>query len=198
MSANRTAMDIRPTAIPDIKLITPVRHGDHRGFLSEVYNRRMLAEAGIDIDFVQDNHTYSAQVGILRGLHFQSPPYAQTKLVRVLRGAVVDVAVDLRHGSITFGRHVMVELTAESWTQILVPRGFAHGVLTLAPGTELSYKVDTYFAPDYDHGVRWDDPDLAIPWPLATENIFLSKKDRGQPLLRDLPSYFNCPQPSML
>jgi dTDP-4-dehydrorhamnose 3,5-epimerase len=191
-------MDIRPTAIPDVKLITPVRHSDHRGFFSEVYNRRTLAEAGIDIDFVQDNHTYSAQAGTLRGLHFQSPPHAQTKLVRVLHGAVVDVAVDLRHGSITFGRHVMIELTAESWTQILVPSGFAHGVLTLAPGTELSYKVDTYFVPDHDHGVRWDDPDLAIPWPLAIENILLSSRDRRQPLFRDLPPYFIYPQPGIL
>jgi dTDP-4-dehydrorhamnose 3,5-epimerase len=183
-------MDICPTAIPDVKLITLVRHGDHRGFFSEVYNKRALAKAGIDIDFVQDNQTYSAQAGTLRGLHVQSPPCAQAKLVRVLRGAVVDVAVDLRLGSATFGRHVMVELTAEGWSQILVPRGFAHGVLTLAPDTELAYKVDAYFSAPHDRGVRWDDPDLAIPWPLPSKRVVLSEKDRAQPLLRDLPPYF--------
>ena len=184
-------MDVRPTTIPEVKLITPVRHGDQRGFFSEVYNKRALAAAGIEIEFVQDNHTYSARAGTLRGLHFQSPPFAQTKLVRVLRGAAVDVAVDLRHGSPTFGRHVMVELSAENWAQALVPRGFAHGVLTMAPDTELAYKVDAYFAPEHDRGVRWDDPDLAIPWPLPPEGIVLSDKDRGQPLFKDLPPYFS-------
>jgi dTDP-4-dehydrorhamnose 3,5-epimerase len=184
-------MEVRSTEIPEVKLITPARHGDHRGFFSEVYNRRALAAAGIALEVVQDNHTYSARAGTLRGLHFQSPPSAQTKLVRVLRGAAVDVAVDLRHGSPTFGRHVMVELSVENWAQVLVPRGFAHGVLTMAPDTELAYKVDAYFAPEHDRGVRWDDPDLAIPWPLPPEEIVLSDKDRGQPLFKDLPPYFS-------
>ncbi|HET6520682.1 MAG TPA: dTDP-4-dehydrorhamnose 3,5-epimerase, partial [Geminicoccaceae bacterium] len=161
-----------------------------RGFFAESYNRRALVEAGIDVEFVQDNHAYSKEAGTLRGLHFQAPPHAQTKLVWPLRGAVVDVAVDLRHGSPTFGRHVMVELSADEGTQMLIPRGFAHGVLTLVPDTEMAYKVDAYFAPEHDLGVRWDDPDLAIPWPLPPERIVLSDKDRRQPLFKDSPPYF--------
>ena len=184
-------MEVRPTEIPEVKLIAPARHGDHRGFFSEVYNRRALARAGIVIDFVQDNHSYSAQAGTLRGLHFQAPPHAQAKLVRVPRGAVLDVAVDLRHGSPTFGRHVAAELSAENWAQLLVPRGFGHGFLTLLPDTEVIYKVDAYYSPEHDLGVRWDDPDLAIPWPLPPEGPVLSEKDRKQPLLADLPTYFS-------
>ena len=184
-------MEVRSTEIPEVKLIRPARYGDHRGFFSEAYNRRALAEAGIDIEFVQDNHAFSKEAGTLRGLHFQAPPHAQAKLLRVLRGAVVDVAVDLRRGSPTYGRHVMAELSADNWTQMLTPGGFAHGVLTLVPDTDLTYKVDAYFAPDHDLGVRWDDPDLAIPWPLPPERIVLSDKDRRQPLLRELPPYFS-------
>ena len=184
-------MEVRSTEIPEVKLIKPARYGDHRGFFSETYNRRALAEAGIDIDFVQDNHSSSREAGTLRGLHFQSPPHAQAKLVRVLRGAVVDVAVDLRHGSPTYGRHVIAELSADNWTQMLTPRGFAHGLLTLVPDTDLAYKVDAYFAPKHDLGVRWDDPELAIPWPLPPERVVLSDKDRRQPLFKDLPPYFS-------
>ncbi|HET6521201.1 MAG TPA: dTDP-4-dehydrorhamnose 3,5-epimerase, partial [Geminicoccaceae bacterium] len=169
-------LEVRATEIPEVRLIRPARHGDHRGFFAESYNRRALAEAGIDVEFVQDNHAYSKEAGTLRGLHFQAPPHAQTKLLRVLRGAVVDGAVDLRHGSPTFGRHVMAELSADNGLQLLTPKGFAHGVLTLAPDTELTYKVDAYFAPEHDLGVRWDDPDLAIPWPLPPERIVLSDK----------------------
>ena len=178
-------MNVRPTAIPDVLLLTPARHRDERGFFSEVYSRRALAEAaGVEPDFVQDNHAYSARAGTLRGLHFQAPPHAQAKLVRVLRGAALDVVVDLRHGSPTFGRHVAVELTAEGWTQILIPRGFAHGVLTLAPDTEVAYKVDAYFTPAHDRGVRWDDPDLAIPWPVREPVV--STRDRGLPRFAEL------------
>ena len=124
---------------------------------------------------------------------FQAPPHAQAKLVRVPRGAVLDVAVDLRHGSPTFGRHVAAELSAENWAQLLVPRGFAHGLLTLVPDTEVVYKVDAYYSPEHDLGVRWDDPDLAIPWPLPPGGAVLSDKDRGQPRLKDLSSYFGYP-----
>ena len=183
-------MDIKATALPDVKVITPARYGDHRGFFCEVYNRRALAEAGIDIEFVQDNHSYSAQRGTLRGLHFQRPPAAQTKLLRVLRGAVVDVAVDCRQGSPTFGEHVMVELSAAAGNQILSPKGFAHATLTMAPDTEITYKVDAYYAPNRDLGVRFDDPDLAIAWPIPADQLVLSDKDRNLPWFRDLPAVF--------
>jgi dTDP-4-dehydrorhamnose 3,5-epimerase len=182
--------DVRSTEIPVVKLITPVRHRDRRGFFSETYNRRALAEAGIKAKFIQDNLSLSSRAGTLRGLHFQAPPHAQTKLVWMLQGAAIDVAVDLRHGSPTFGRHIMVELNAADGVQILIPRGFAHGILTLMPDTVVAYKVDAYYAPGHDLGVRWDDSDLAIPWPLPYEHIRLSDKDLAQPLLRELPPYF--------
>jgi dTDP-4-dehydrorhamnose 3,5-epimerase len=183
-------MEIKATAIPDVKVIVPARYGDHRGFFSEVYNRRALAEAGIDIEFIQDNHSYSAQRGTLRGLHFQRPPATQTKLLRVLRGAVVDVAVDCRLGSPTFGEHVMVELSAAAGNQILCPKGFAHATLTMAPDTEVTYKVDAYYAPNRDLGIRFDDPDLAIAWPIPPQQVVLSDKDRSLPWFRDLPAVF--------
>jgi dTDP-4-dehydrorhamnose 3,5-epimerase len=149
-----------------------------------------LGEAGLDLDFVQDNHSRSAGRGTLRGLHFQSPPYAQSKLVRVLRGAILDVAVDIRHGSPSFGRHVTVELTADSWQQLLVPKGFAHGFVTLLPDTEVFYKVDAYYAAQHDMGVLWNDPDLAIAWPMRGDEVVLSDKDRAQPRFADLPAIF--------
>jgi dTDP-4-dehydrorhamnose 3,5-epimerase len=186
-------MEIKATAIPEVKVIVPARYGDHRGFFSEVYNRQALAEAGINIEFVQDNHSYSVQRGTLRGLHFQRPPVTQTKLLRVLRGAVVDVAVDCRVGSPTFGDYVMVELSAAAGDQILVPKGFAHATLTMAPDTEITYKVDAYYAPNRDLGIRYDDPDLAIPWPIPSHRLVLSDKDRNLPWFRDLPAVFTYP-----
>lgn len=183
-------MDVIETSLPEVKLITPRRFGDQRGFFSEIYNRRALAEIGVAAEFIQENHAYSADVGTLRGLHFQSPPATQTKLLRVLRGAILDVCVDLRHGSPNYGKHVMVEMTAENGQQILCPQGFAHGLLTLKPHTEIAYKVDAYYAPELDLGVRFDDPDLAIDWPLPEEKLILSEKDRNQPWLRDLPEIF--------
>src|SRR5579863_5822460 len=150
-------LNLERTAIPDVKIITAKKIGDARGFFSEVYNRRALLEAGIDLDFVQDNHAFSASRGTLRGLHFQSPPYAQDKLIRVTRGRALDVAVDLRKSSATFGKHVVVELSAENWRQILVPIGFAHGYVTLEPDTEILYKVTNYYAPDHDYGLAWND-----------------------------------------
>jgi dTDP-4-dehydrorhamnose 3,5-epimerase len=184
-------MDIKATAIPDVKIVTPARFCDHRGFLSEVYNRRALAEAGIDVAFVQDNHSYSTERGTLRGLHFQRPPAAQTKLVRVLRGVALDVAVDCRVGSPSFGRYVMVELSAARGDQILCPKGFAHATLTMEPHTEIIYKLDAYYAPDHDLGIRFDDPDLAIAWPIPTDQLVLSDKDRRLPWFRDLPQVFS-------
>lgn len=183
-------MDVRPAEIPDVKLIVPARFGDHRGFFSEVYNRRALAEAGIDIEFVQDNHSHSAIRGTLRGLHFQKPPATQAKLMRVLSGSIVDVAVDCRVGSPTYGRYVMAELSAASGMQMLTPHGFAHGILTLEPDTAITYKVDAYFAPDLDLGFRWDDPDVAIDWPVPASDVVLSDKDRNLPRLRELPTVF--------
>ncbi|HMR34565.1 MAG TPA: dTDP-4-dehydrorhamnose 3,5-epimerase [Geminicoccaceae bacterium] len=183
-------MEVIETAIPEVRIIVPRKHGDHRGFFSEVWSRRALESAGIDIDFVQDNHSLSAEPGTLRGLHFQSPPHAQAKLVRVLRGAILDVAVDLRRGSPTHGRHVAVELSADNWRQLLVPRGFAHGFVTLEPMTEVFYKVDAFYAPAHDKGVRWDDPELAIDWRLGGRTPILSAKDREQPSWSELPAYF--------
>ncbi len=184
-------MEVIATAIPEVRIIVPRKHGDHRGFFSEVWSRRALESAGIDIDFVQDNHSLSAEPGTLRGLHFQSPPHAQAKLVRVLRGSILDVAVDLRRGSPTCGRHVAVELSAENWRQLLVPRGFAHGFVTLEPMTEVFYKVDAFYAPASDKGLRWDDPDLAIDWRLEGRTPILSAKDREQPSWRALPAFFS-------
>jgi dTDP-4-dehydrorhamnose 3,5-epimerase len=186
-------MDVRTTAIAEVKVITPARFGDHRGFFSEVYNRRALAEAGIDVAFVQDNHARSAERGTLRGLHFQRPPAAQSKLLRVLRGAVVDVAVDCRHGSPTYGQHVMVELDAESGSQMFCPQGFAHGVMTMVPDTEITYKVDAYWAPDLEGGLCFDDPDLVIDWPIPAAEIVTSEKDRRWPPFRELPAIFPYP-----
>ena len=181
---------VEATAIPDVKIITPKKFGDHRGFFSEIYNRQAFAEAGIALDFVQDNHSLSAQVGTLRGLHFQSAPFAQDKLVRVPRGRILDVAVDIRQSSPTFGRHVAVELSAANWRQLLVPIGFAHAFVTLEPDTEVMYKVTNYYSAANDLGLAWDDPDLAIDWPLPPGWAVLSDKDRKHPRLRDLPSIF--------
>lgn len=185
-----SALTVEATAIPDVKIITPRKFGDHRGFFSEVYNCNSFAEAGITLEFVQDNHSLSAPVGTLRGLHFQSAPFAQDKLVRVPRGRILDVAVDLRKSSPTFGQHVAVELSAENWRQLLVPIGFAHGFVTLEPDTEVMYKVTNYYSAANDLGLAWDDPDLGIAWPLPPDGVVLSDKDRKHPRLRDLPPIF--------
>ena len=183
-------MQIVSTEIPDVKIITPVRHGDARGFFSEIFRADVLAEHGIDPGFVQENHSYSAAKGVLRGLHFQSPPAAQAKLVRVAAGAILDVAVDIRVGSPSYGRHVAVELSAELGNQLFVPEGFAHGFCTLVPHTHLVYKVNRYYSAEHDQGLAWDDPALAIDWPVEAEEAVLSDKDRRQPRLADLPVYF--------
>jgi dTDP-4-dehydrorhamnose 3,5-epimerase len=178
------------TAIPEVKIIEPVRHGDARGFFSETYNGRAFAEAGLRLDFVQDNHSLSAARGTVRGLHFQVPPYAQAKLVRVVRGAIFDVAVDIRRGSPSFGRHVSATISAEAWNQILVPVGFAHGFCTLEPNTEVVYKVTSYYSREHDKGLLWNDPALAIPWPVEAGEAALSAKDAALPRFDELPEYF--------
>lgn len=183
-------MRVESLQIPEVRLITPRKFRDQRGFFSETYSRRVLAEAGIDLKFVQDNHSLSAKAGTIRGLHFQSPPFAQTKLVRVLRGAILDVAVDIRQGSPTFGCHARAVLSADNWSQILIPEGFAHGFCTLEPDSEVLYKVNDYHAPDHDLGLAWNDPALGIDWPVSEAKAILSDKDRGQPLLAQLRTYF--------
>ena len=183
-------MQVERFDIPGVVALTPARHGDHRGFFSEVYNRARLAEAGIAADFVQDNHSFSREKGVIRGLHFQKPPHAQAKLVRVSRGAALDVVVDIRTGSPTYGRHVAVELSAENWKQLYVPEGFAHGFCTLTADVEFLYKVSGYYDRESDAGLAFDDPDLSIDWPVAAADAILSDKDRRHPRLRDLGPVF--------
>jgi dTDP-4-dehydrorhamnose 3,5-epimerase len=183
-------LSVRPLALAGVLEIRPPRHGDHRGFFSEVYNHAALAGQGVDKIFVQDNHSFSAEAGVLRGLHYQSPPAAQAKLVRVIRGAIYDVAVDIRHGSPTFGRWVGLTVSAEAWNQILVPEGFAHGFVTLEAATEVLYKVSAPYSPEHDRGIRWDDPAIGIDWPLGGREPILSDKDRAAPLLADAPAAF--------
>lgn len=182
-------MEVESLAIPEVRILKPVKHGDHRGFFSETYNKQAFAAAGIDVDFVQDNQSLSGEAGTLRGLHFQVPPKAQAKLLRVLRGAVFDVAVDLRWGSPTYGQHVSAVLSAEAWNQIFIPAGFAHGFCTLEPACEVLYKVSDFYAPEAEQGLLWNDPELGIDWPQGAGAV-LSERDRGWPPLRDLSRVF--------
>lgn len=182
-------VEVTSLAIPEIKIIKPVKHGDHRGFFSETYNKKILNDHGLDLDFVQDNQSFSSQAGTLRGLHFQTGPFAQDKLVRVIKGSILDVAVDIRKGSPTYGKYVSAVISAKEWNQILVPKGFAHGILTLEPDTELLYKVTNYYSPEHDKGLIWNDADLQIDWQFSGD-IILSDKDKKQPAFKDLPEYF--------
>ncbi len=184
-------MQIERLDIPDVIVITPKRFGDDRGYFSEVFRADVLATVAPGLTFVQDNQSGSAQVGTVRGLHFQANPHAQAKLVRVLRGAIFDVAVDLRRSSPTYGRHVHRMLSAANGEQLLVPAGFAHGFCTLAPDTDVTYKVSAYYNAAADKGLAWDDPALGIPWPVLTEKAVLSAKDKLHPKLADLPAYFD-------
>ena len=171
------------TKLQGVYLIEPDVFGDHRGFFMESYNERKLNELGISYRFVQDNHSLSVEAGVIRGLHYQLNPKAQTKLVRVIAGAIYDVVVDIRKQSPTFGQWVGVILSAYNKRQLLVPRGFAHGFCTLVPNTEVLYKVDEFYSPEHDRGILWNDPDLGIDWPTA--NPVLSEKDKNHPFLRD-------------
>ena len=181
---------VTQTGLLGVVLLNPPRFGDSRGFFSESWNRKKLAEHGIDIDFVQDNHSVSAAVNTVRGLHFQSPPHAQAKLVRCGRGALFDVAVDIRRGSPTFGQWTGYELTAENGLQLLIPAGFLHGFATRAPDTEIIYKCSDYYAPECDGAVRFDDPEIGIDWGLSGDPV-LSEKDAKAPLLADFASPFS-------
>jgi dTDP-4-dehydrorhamnose 3,5-epimerase len=177
-------------ALEGIKLIHSMRMADVRGYFAETYVRRDFIAASIQHEFIQDNESMSRSVGTIRGLHFQIPPFAQAKLVRVLRGRILDVVVDLRRSSPTYGKHVKVELSAEVGDQILVPAGFAHGFCTLEPESVVSYKVDNVYSAEHERGVHWADADLAIPWPVSPAAAVVSERDRGLPRFRDLPAYF--------
>lgn len=177
------------TKLPGVYIIEPTVFEDHRGFFMESYNQKDMEELGINIDFVQDNHSLSVSPHVLRGLHFQLNPKAQTKLVRCLKGAIYDVVVDIRKNSPTFLRWIGVILSEYNKKQILVPKGFAHGIVTLAPNTEVLYKVDEYYSPEYDRSIRWDDPDIGIEWPVS--NPILSEKDGNAPYLKEIIDEIN-------
>lgn len=182
-------LEARPLELPELIELTPRRFGDDRGFFSEVWNHARFAEAGIPTQFVQDNVSLSRSKGVLRGLHFQTPPAAQAKLVRVSRGSIFDVGVDIRRSSPTFGRWAGVVLSAEKWNQLYVPEGFAHGFVTLEDDTEVTYKVSAPYSPEHDRSIRFDDPAIGIDWPLDGEPV-LSNKDAAAPLLADVESGF--------
>ena len=181
---------IEPTEIPDVWLYTPKVFADARGWFREVYSQRALSPQLGDAVFVQDNHSASTAAGTVRGLHFQRPPVPQAKLVHVLRGSVYDVAIDLRAGSPTYGRWISETLTAEGGEQLFVPRGFAHGLCTLEPDTEVACKVDGFYSPECESGFIWNDPTLAIPWPVTPGAAVLSDKDRKLGFFRDFVSPF--------
>ncbi len=183
-------MKAEPLAIPDVMLITPARFADARGFFSETWNQARFAEAGIDLPFVQDNHSLSRERGVVRGLHCQVAPFAQGKLVRCVRGAIWDVAVDARAGSPTYGRWVAAELSEANWQQLWVPPGFLHGFCTLLPDTEVVYKVTGLYSRESERGVLWNDPTLALPWPVGGNDAVLSDKDRALPHWADTPALF--------
>lgn len=183
-------MKVEPLAIPDVLAITPDRHDDARGYFSVTYSTRDFEQVGIETVFVQDNHSFSIVKGTVRGLHFQTPPHSQAKLVRVVRGAIYDVAVDLRRGSPTFGRFAGRTLDAENRVQLYVPVGFAHGFCTLTGEAEVLYKVTSLYSPDHEAGLFWADPELRIPWPMAPAAARVSEKDACAPRLAAIDSPF--------
>ena len=184
-------MKFERLAIPDVLLFTPARFGDARGFFSETWTARAMLDAGIDLPFVQDNHSMSQARGVLRGLHCQLAPHAQGKLVRVARGSIWDVAVDARHGSRTFGRHVAAELSAANWQQLWIPPGFLHGFVTLEPDCEVIYKTTGYYDKACERAVMWNDPDLALPWPVPAADIQTSDKDKTASAWAEMTNWFH-------
>ncbi len=183
-------MEIEQTPLRDLLILTPKRFGDNRGFFCESWNRNTFAQHGLEFDFVQDNHSLSQKTGTLRGLHYQTPPHAQDKLVRCGRGRLFDVAVDIRKGSPTFGKWFGVELSFENGKQLLVPKGFLHGFISLEPDTEIVYKCTDFYAPDCDAAIRWDDPLIGVDWPTGNSQPILSEKDINAPHLADIDSPF--------
>jgi dTDP-4-dehydrorhamnose 3,5-epimerase len=183
--------EIVPQFLPDILLITPKKFGDSRGYFMETYSQPRLAAAGFNGVFLQDNQSLTASVGTVRGLHFQAPPHAQDKLVRVTRGAIFDVSVDIRLGSPTFGQHVAVELSAENNCQVLIPAGFAHGFQTLTPDCEVLYKVTHVYAPEAEGGLLWNDPVLGVAWPIGGDRTYVNARDASWPTLEGLNSPFS-------
>ena len=181
---------MKQQTLSDVKIITAARFSDERGFFSESWNKARFADQGIEIEFVQDNHSLSFKKGTVRGLHFQSPPHAQAKLVRCGRGRLFDVAVDIRKSSPTYGQWMGEELSFENAKQLFIPAGFLHGFITLEDDTEIIYKCSDFYAPDCDGAVRFDDPDIGIEWPLDASEVFLSPKDAAAPFLRDLKPPF--------
>ena len=184
-----TMVEIRRHELDGVIEFLPPRFGDERGFFSEVWNAAQWQNAGIELDFVQDNHSFSKAKGVLRGLHYQLPPFAQDKLVRVTRGAIFDVAVDLRRSSPTFGRWLGVELSRERWNQLLVPKGFAHGFVTLEEDCEVQYKVTAPYSPEHERAIRFDDPAIAIAWPNVGADFQLSEKDAAALPFADAESF---------
>ena len=178
-------IELLPTRLEGVIEARPKRLGDNRGFFSEIWRRDQWAQFGIEIDWVQDNHSMSREGGVLRGLHYQVPPAHQSKLVRVTAGRILDVVVDIRRSSPSFCQWIAVELSAELWNQLLVPAGFAHGFLTLEPDTQVQYKVSSYFSPDHDRAIRWNDPALGIDWAVNGMSPTLSAKDAAAPLMAD-------------
>jgi len=185
----RMQLDVHALSIPDVKLITTPRISDARGYFCETFQRADFAAQGLDNDFLQDNQSCSSRPGTVRGLHFQRPPFAQAKLVRVLRGRIFDVAVDLRRSSPNFGKHIAIELSSEGNEQLLIPAGFAHGFCTLEADTVVFYKVDQVYSAAHDGGVNWADSELGIEWPVPSAEAILSEKDRGLPMLADLAPF---------
>jgi dTDP-4-dehydrorhamnose 3,5-epimerase len=181
-------MQVERLAIPEVLLLTPKRWGDERGWLAEMYSRKAMAEAGVTAEFVQDNQAYSPKRGTLRGLHLQVPPQPIAKLVRAIRGAIFDVAVDVRAGSPTYGRWVAAELTADNGRMLYVPRGFAHAYCTVTPDCEVLYKLDGYYAPDCERGLPWNDPAIGIDWPLPEVELTINARDRAFPPLSEFPA----------
>jgi dTDP-4-dehydrorhamnose 3,5-epimerase len=178
-------LSVRELELPGVLEITPPRHGDSRGYFSETYNRDEFARAGIALDFVQDNHAHSAHKGVVRGLHYQLPPFAQDKLVRVLSGSILDVVVDVRRSSPTFGQWLSLEISAEKGNQILVPKGYAHGLITLEDDTDVLYKVTANYSPRHDRTIFFDDPAIGVRWPLRAHGFQTSDKDARGPMLKD-------------
>ena len=183
-------MNLTKTSLPGVVTLTPQRHADARGHFSETFVADWFRQNVADTDFVQDNESLSVETGTMRGMHFQTSPFAQGKLLRVITGAIADFVVDVRHGSASFGKWIGVEISAEAGNQIWIPPGFAHGFCTLGPNTIVNYKVTAPYSRDHDKGVAWNDPDIGIIWPAIADAETLSEKDRGLPRLAELPRYF--------